>query len=338
MLEALFLKYSISAGVLVVCVCGIAVTSYKLRKKNGLMKKITLHGLQAIFICAFISILSHYVIDLVRAYHLQPSAIRIVNLITISLIALVVLRKVFMLINLMEKYQINKGREATSARLLARILKITLAIMLLFLFGEHFGLSLSGLLAFGGIGGIAIGMASKDILSNFFSGAMLFYDRQFDIGDWVSSPDREIEGTVAEIGWRITKIITFDNRPLYVPNAAFSSISVQNPGRMTNRRINTEIGLRYDDADKIEVIVADIRSMLQSHEAIDTTQTILVYFNAFADSSLNIMVYCFTKTTEWAKWLEAQQHIYLKIIEIVHQHGADFAFPTQTLYMNAESK
>lgn len=201
------------------------------------------------------------------------------------------------------------------------------------LFGEHFGMSLSGLMAFGGIGGIAIGMAGKDILSNFFSGIMLYFDRPFNIGDWVSSPDRNIEGTVVEIGWRITKIITFDHRPLYIPNSLFSSISVENPGRMTNRRIKTSLGLRYEDADKIGAIVSDIRTMLQQEPSIDTGQTLLVYFDEFADSSLNIMVYCFTKTTVWAEWLAAQQEVYLKIIAIVKQHGADFAYPTQTLYM-----
>lgn len=335
--EAFFLKYSVSAGVLLLCIIGMVWTSFKLRTRAKLMKKITLNGLQAVFLCIFISILSHYALDLATAYHMQKSVFRIINIVTLLLFVIVILSKTFKLINLLEKIQISKGREPTSARLLSRLLKITLSIMLLFMFGEHFGLSLSGLLAFGGVGGIAIGLASKDILSNFFSGAMLFYDRQFDIGDWISSPDREIEGTVAEIGWRITKINTFDNRPLYVPNAAFSSISVQNPGRMTNRRINTEIGLRYDDAGKIEAIVSDIQAMLKNNIDIDQTQTTLVYFNAFADSSLNIMVYCFTKTVKWAEWLEIQQGVYLKIIDIVHQHGADFAFPTQTLYMSKES-
>ena len=162
---------------------------------------------------------------------------------------------------------------------------------------------------------------------------MLYFDRPFNIGDWVSSPDRNIEGTVVEIGWRITKIITFDHRPLYIPNSVFSSISVENPGRMTNRRIKTEIGLRYEDADKIGAIVDEIRTMLKQDENIDTGQTLLVYFDAFADSSLNIMVYCFTKTTVWAEWLAAQQAVYLKIIDIVKRHNADFAFPSQTLYV-----
>lgn len=198
-------------------------------------------------------------------------------------------------------------------------------------------MSLSGLMTFGGLGGIAIGMASKDVLSNLFSGVMLYFDRPFNIGDWVRSPDRNIEGTVVEIGWRITKIITFDHRPLYIPNSIFSSISVENPGRMTNRRIETELGLRYEDSDKIGVIVEDIRTMLMQNDKIDTQQTLLVYFNQFADSSLNIMVYCFTKTTVWAQWLEAQQEVYLKIIEIVHKHGADFAFPSQTVYIEKPS-
>lgn len=162
----------------------------------------------------------------------------------------------------------------------------------------------------------------------------MLFDRPFSIGDWIRSPDRNIEGTVTEIGWRITKIKTFDNRPLYVPNSLFSSISVENPGRMTNRRITTTIGLRYEDAAKVGVIVEAVREMLKNHPAIDQRQTLLVYFNQFADSSLNIMVYCFTKTTVWAEWLAAQQDVYLKIIDIVQSHGADFAFPSQTLYMD----
>lgn len=190
-------------------------------------------------------------------------------------------------------------------------------------------MSLSGLLTFGGIGGIAVGMAGKDILSNFFSGIMLYFDRPFSIGDWIRSPDRNIEGTVTEIGWRMTKINTFDHRPLYVPNSIFSSISVENPGRMSNRRIKTVIGLRYEDADKISTIVDAIRQMLQNHHGIDQKQTLLVYFNEFADSSLNIMVYCFTKTTVWQEWLAVQQDVYLKIITPVQKTALTLPSPAR---------
>ncbi|WP_252964192.1 low conductance mechanosensitive channel YnaI, partial [Shigella sonnei] len=273
----------------------------------------------------------NYVIENYKLKFITPD---VIDFICTSLIAVILTIKLFLLINQFEKQQIKKGRDITSARIMLRIIKITIIVVLVLLYGEHFGMSLSGLLTFGGIGGLAVGMAGKDILSNFFSGIMLYFDRPFSIGDWIRSPDRNIEGTVAEIGWRITKITTFDNRPLYVPNSLFSSISVENPGRMTNRRITTTIGLRYEDAAKVGVIVEAVREMLKNHPAIDQRQTLLVYFNQFADSSLNIMVYCFTKTTVWAEWLAAQQDVYLKIIDIVQSHGADFAFPSQTLYMD----
>ncbi|WP_252859824.1 low conductance mechanosensitive channel YnaI, partial [Shigella sonnei] len=273
----------------------------------------------------------NYVIENYKLKFITPD---VIDFICTSLIAVILTIKLFLLINQFEKQQIKKGRDITSARIMSRIIKITIIVVLVLLYGEHFGMSLSGLLTFGGIGGLAVGMAGKDILSNFFSGIMLYFDRPFSIGDWIRSPDRNIEGTVAEIGWRITKITTFDNRPLYVPNSPFSSISVENPGRMTNRRITTTIGLRYEDAAKVGVIVEAVREMLKNHPAIDQRQTLLVYFNQFADSSLNIMVYCFTKTTVWAEWLAAQQDVYLKIIDIVQSHGADFAFPSQTLYMD----
>jgi MscS family membrane protein len=271
-------------------------------------------------------------------YNISAVSSSIIDFVCTSLIALILTIKLFLVINQFEKSQIKKGRDVTSARILSRIIKITLIVVIILLYGEHFGMSLSGLLTFGGIGGIAVGMAGKDILSNFFSGIMLYFDRPFSIGDWVRSPDRNIEGTVAEIGWRMTKITTFDHRPLYVPNSVFSSISVENPGRMSNRRINTVVGLRYEDASKVGTIVNAIRQMLQTHADIDQQQTLLVYFNGFGDSSLKIMVSCFTRTTVWEEWLAVQQQVYLNIIDIVQSHGADFAFPSQTLYLNNSSQ
>lgn len=106
---------------------------------------------------------------------------------------------------------------------------------------------------------------------------------------------------------------------------------------MTNRRIETEIGLRYEDANKVAVIVNDIRTMLQQHDGIDNSQTLLVNFNQFDSSSLNIMVYCFTKTVKWAEWLDIQEDVYLKIVDIVHGHGCDFAFPSRTIYIKKEA-
>lgn len=333
----LLLKYSIGLGIALFCLFGALWADVRLKRKQSLTRKITFHVIQSAFLCSLALTVNQYAEYAIVDYKLRAASTSVIDFITVLVIALIVLRQISLLITLFEKHQISKGSDPTSTRVIARMLKIAVFVVLLLMFGEHFGLSLSGLMAFGGIGGIAIGMAGKDILSNFFSGVMLYYDRPFNIGDWISSPDRNIEGTVVEIGWRITKIKTFDNRPLYVPNSLFSSISVQNPGRMTNRRINTQIGLRYEDSAKIRVIVDEINAYLHSNTDIDQTQTILVYFDAFADSSLNIMIYCFTKTTAWAEWLGIQQDVYLKIIDIVQKHGADFAYPTQTLYVNKQS-
>ncbi|MTB65360.1 mechanosensitive ion channel [Providencia sp. wls1943] len=333
MIEALLEKYAIGMTIIAVCLALYLLFEVLHKRHKHKRKSILVHVIQTVVLCVMVLVAAQSVDMAASDFDLTFISTSLINLIAISVIALIITRKFFQLVNRLEKKQIKKGSDPTSARIIARVFKTAVIVIIILLFGEHFGMSLSGLMAFGGIGGIAIGMAGKDILSNFFSGIMLYFDRPFNIGDWVSSPDRNIEGTVVEIGWRITKIVTFDHRPLYIPNSLFSSISVENPGRMTNRRIKTEIGLRYEDSDKVSAIVEDIRTMLKQDENIDTGQTLLVYFDAFADSSLNIMVYCFTKTTVWAEWLAAQQAVYLKIIEIVKRHNADFAYPSQTLYV-----
>ena len=136
------------------------------------------------------------------------------------------------------------------------------------------------------------------------------------------------------IGWRQTRIRTFDQRPLYVPNATFTQISVENPSRMLNRRIYETIGVRYDDAKHIPAIISKVREMLANHPEIDTRKTLIVNFNSFNASSLDFFVYTFTKTTQWVKYHEIKQDILLNILEIVHELGADVAYPTSTIKMD----
>lgn len=218
---------------------------------------------------------------------------------------------------------------------ISKLLRISVFITTALVVLQTLGYSVSGVLAFGGIGGIAIGFAAKDLLANFFGGLMIYMDRPFALGDWIRSDDREIEGTVEHIGWRLTRIRTFDKRPLYVPNSAFMTISVENPSRMTNRRIYETIGLRYDDADKVDVIIRDIKQMLLDHPEIDTDATLIVNLVSFAASSLDFFVYTFTKTTDWVHFHEIKQDIMLKIISIIEQHQAELAFPTRTLHVDA---
>ncbi|MEP1593756.1 MAG: mechanosensitive ion channel family protein, partial [Halieaceae bacterium] len=214
-------------------------------------------------------------------------------------------------------------------------LRVTLWVLTSLMVLQSLGVSVSGLLAFGGIGGIAVGFAAKDLLANFFGGLGIYLDRPFTVGDWIRSPDKEVEGTVEDIGWRVTRIRTFDQRPLYVPNSVFSQIAIQNPTRMFNRRIYETIGLRYEDADKVAKIVDEVRSMLEQHDAIDLNRTLIVNFVSFGASSLDFFVYTFTRTTAWVEYHAIKQDILLKILAIIHANDADVAFPTRTLHVEA---
>ena len=225
-----------------------------------------------------------------------------------------------------------QGRlDPTTLHALAKLTRLSVVISAVLVALPTLGIEITALLAFGGVGGIAVGFAAQDLLSNFFGGLMIYLDRPFAIGDWIRSPDREIEGTVESIGWRLTVVRTFDKRPLYVPNSVFAKLALENPSRMTNRRIYETIGIRYKDASKMGQIVRDVHAMLQEHEEVDQDQTLIVNFNGYGKSSLDFFVYTFTKTTNWVKFHEIKQDVMLRIIRIVHEHQADFAFPTTTV-------
>ncbi|HEC17752.1 MAG TPA: mechanosensitive ion channel family protein [Gammaproteobacteria bacterium] len=223
--------------------------------------------------------------------------------------------------------------DLTTLDAITKLLRLSVIITAGLVTLQTLGFSISGVLAFGGVGGIAVGFAARDLLANFFGGLMIYLDRPFSVGDWVRSPDREIEGTVERIGWRLTVIRTFDKRPLYVPNSVFANIAVENPSRMTNRRIYETFGIRYEDIGKMAAITADVEAMLKNHPAIDTTQTLMVNFVACAASSVDFFVYTFTKTTVWTEFHVIKQDVLLKINDIVEKHGAEMAFPTSTVHV-----
>ena len=227
----------------------------------------------------------------------------------------------------------EKEVDPTTVDAIAKLLKMAVVITALLVVLQTLGFSISGVMAFGGIGGIAVGFAAKDLLANFFGGLTIYLDRPFTVGDWIRSPDRDIEGMVEKIGWRLTCIRTFDKRPLYVPNSVFTTISVENPSRMLNRRIYETIGIRYDDAGKMRTIVGKVKDMLNKHPEIDTGQMMIVNFNTFAPSSLDFFVYTFTKTINWTEYHEIKQDVMLKIIEIIEEEGAECAFPTSTIHL-----
>jgi MscS family membrane protein len=223
--------------------------------------------------------------------------------------------------------------DRTTAQAIGKLLRLAIIITAALVILQNLGYSISGVLAMGGVGGIAVGFAAKDLLANFFGGLIIYLDRPFAVGDWIRSPDRKIEGTVESIGWRMTIIRNFQSQPMYVPNSVFTNVIVENPSRMSNRRIYETIGLRYSDLTSMDKVVAEVQAMLKIHEEIDAEKTMIVNFNEFSDSSVDFFVYCFTKTTQWVKFHEVKQNVMLRIAEIIAANDAEIAFPTSTIHI-----
>ena len=249
------------------------------------------------------------------------------------------------------------------------LLKITYFLIILvavLVLLKNFGFNISALIASLGIGGLAVAFAVKDMLANFFASVVLLFDNSFNQGDWIVCGD--IEGTVVEMGLRRTTIRTFDNAMLFVPNSLLANSSVRNWNRRKRgRRIRMQIGVTYSSTpDQIRSCVKDIKTMLLNHPKIakdtddrpplshyelDLKQNIVslddllgyksnlfVVLDEFADSSINILVYCFSTTVNWGEWLDVRQDVMLKIMDIIASHNLSFAFPSQSLYIEEMPK
>jgi len=221
--------------------------------------------------------------------------------------------------------------DQTTINALGRVVRIAIVVTAVLVGLDTLGFNIAGLMAAGGIGGLAIGLASKDMLANFFGGVTVYIDRPFGIGDWILLKEKGIEGVVEDIGWRQTTIRKFDKRPVYVPNAVFTTASVENPSRMTHRRIYETIGLRYKDIAQMETITDAVREMLLKHPDIDEQQTLMVQFNAFNQSSVDFFIYCMTHTVNWQRYHEVKQDVLLQISGIVLANDSAIAYPTRTL-------
>ena len=236
------------------------------------------------------------------------------------------------------KYLIEQVKiDATTVHAIGKLLRLSVLITTSLVIIQSLGYSISGVLAFGGIGGVAVGFAAKDLLANFFGGLMLYLDQPFRVGDWVRSPDRDIEGTVEEIGWRLTRIRTFSKRPIYIPNSLFANIVVENPSRMLHRRIYETIGVRYDDLSVLPKIVAEVEAMLTAHPDIATDQTLIVNFDRFGASALDFFIYTFTKTTDWLEYHAIKERVLLEVADIIVRNGAEIAFPTTTVHLHSDA-
>lgn len=184
---------------------------------------------------------------------------------------------------------------------------------------------LSGLLAFGGVGGIALGFAAKDLFANFFGGFMIFLDKPFQIGDWIRSPNQEIEGRVEHIGWRLTRIRTPNKSLIFVPNTIFSTIVVDNFSQMSNRQIKTKITLDYIEPEKALELILEVQKHLGAHSKIDATLPFFANLISCTPLGLEIIIQAYTKTVDLIEYQFIQQEVLLKVLTITESHGARLA-------------
>lgn len=200
---------------------------------------------------------------------------------------------------------------------------------------QEWGYNVSGFLASLGLVGMAFALAAKDTAANLFGSLVIFTDKPFRVGDWIMTPD--VEGTIETIGIRSTKVRTFAQAQVTVPNAILANSAILNWSRMGKRRIKMTVGLTYDTkGETVKKIVDDIKHMLETHPEIHQ-ETIHIYFTDFGASSLNIFCYYFTNTTNWGEFMRVQEDTNLKIMNIVQSNGSEFAFPTQTIHLNNEN-
>ncbi|MDP2805825.1 MAG: mechanosensitive ion channel family protein [Gallionellaceae bacterium] len=223
--------------------------------------------------------------------------------------------------------------DRTTIDALSKLGRFAVIVISLLMVMQVMGFSVSGVLAFGGLGGIAVGFAAKDLLANFFGGLTIYMDRPFVVGESIRSAEKAIEGEVEHIGWRLTRIRSLNKSAIYVPNALFTTIVVENITRITHRRINETIGLRYVDMTAVAAIVSDIKAMLSDHPSIDNAERNSVNFDRFADSSLSILITAFTEPLDVPRFADLKQRVLLQVADIVAQHGAEMAFPTQTVLL-----
>ena len=239
------------------------------------------------------------------------------------------------LISSIEKVMLEREAKVDkdSIRLFTRLIKIAFVFVFVLGFAQYFGYSVSSILTLGGVGGIVIGFAAKDMLANVFGGLMIQMDKPFSTGDWIRTTDKSIEGVVEKIGWRMTRIRTFNKNPVYVPNGIFATIPIETPSRMTNRQIHAIIGIRYDDIAQMQSIIEKVEKLLADHEHIDHEEPCRVYFDLFNASSLDFVIWAFSSVTDSSEFKKIKGKLLLDVADIIAKHGAEIAYPTQTLHI-----
>lgn len=255
--------------------------------------------------------------------------------------------------HLVEKYP-NVRREMIV--FILRIMKVIFILLVVLFLFTQLGIDIKAIAASLGVGGIAIALASKDTLANFFGSLNIMSDNSFSQGDWIVA--NSVEGTVVDIRMRTTRIRTFDNAMITIPNSELANTNIKNYSkRRIGRRIKMTLNITYESAmEDIHNLKNDIYDMLLNHPGIASERTIkerrtkkfeaikrddlhgvkrnlMVYIDEYGSSSINILVYCFTRSPDWEEWLAVKEDVIMQIHKLAMKNNCDFAYPTQTLFV-----
>jgi MscS family membrane protein len=218
---------------------------------------------------------------------------------------------------------------------ISRTVRVILIAISISIIGQEFDYDVNGLVAGLGLGGLAFALAAKEAVGNLIGGIVIVTEKPFSIGEWILTPS--VEGTVEDINFRSTKIRTFSQALVTVPNSTLANEPITNWSRMGKRRITFHLGLNYQTTkDQIQRVVHRIEQMLKTHQEIHP-DTIMVAFDHYDDSSLDILLYFFTNTTVWAEHVKIKHEINLEIMGILEEEGVQVAFPSRTIYVSPQS-
>lgn len=254
-----------------------------------------------------------------------------------SLIAITIFWSAFNLTSYFSNKLENRGRVLTSAMVdwLAKSVKAVFVLVGAATILEVWGIEVGPIIAGLGLFGVAVALGAQDLFKNLISGALVIAERRFNNGDWILV-EGVVEGIVEKIGFRSTVIRRFDKAPVYVPNTKLSDTAVTNFSAMTHRRIFWTIGVEYKTTiEQLKQIRDGIEAYITENEDFTTPEEAakFVRIDKFNDSSIDIMLYCFTKTTVWGEWLEIKEKLAYAIKDIVENAGTGFAFPSQSVYL-----
>lgn len=214
---------------------------------------------------------------------------------------------------------------------LSRALQFIIIIMAFSIVLQEFDYHIGGLITGLGIGGLAVSLAAKDALANLFGGVVIVTEKPFTIDDWIMTPT--VEGTVEDISFRSTKVRTFEQALVIVPNATLANEAITNWSKMGKRRINFNLRITYSTPrETIQKVAHKIEALLRNHPGVHQ-ETIFVKVNEFQDNGIDIMVYFFTKTTDWGEHLDIREEINLEILDILERRDAQIAIPSRRLYV-----